>query len=219
MPNPMPRTLTGYDRRALRLAVGFVTLAACSPFIGCSSSRPVASPLLPRVAEAATPDAPDVALLKSCDFVARSHAAERLVAGGAASLPALGRAGDLAAPGPGTSAESTTRPVIDAIVARLSAAEVESLLGSPYPVLRRGAADELGRRGDWAAVPRLIERLEDREPQVRDAAHAALRRLTNEFLDAGDPRTLASTSLAERWRTWWRQEGRARASMASTQSG
>jgi HEAT repeat protein len=152
----------------------------------------------------------DVALLKSRDFVARSQAAERLVSAGAPALPVLGRAGDFAAPGPGVAAESTTRPVVDAILARFSPAEVEALLASPWPLLRRGAADELGRRGDWAPVPRLIDRLEDDEPQVRDAAHAALRRLTQEFPETGYGRG-TTASLAERWRTWWRQEGSVKA--------
>jgi hypothetical protein len=107
-------------------------------------------------------------------------------------------------------AESTTRPVVDAILAGLPAPEVEALLASPHPVLRRGAADELGRRGDWAPVPRLIDRLEDGEPQVREAAHAALRRLTREFPETGHGRG-TTASLADRWRTWWRQEGRVKA--------
>jgi hypothetical protein len=216
MPNPMPQTLTAHDRPSARWAVGLALAAMV--LAGCSSARRADAPLLAPAAGGVA-DAPDVLLLRSPDFVARSRAAERLVAGGAASLPALGRAGDLAAPAPGTAAESTTRPVIDAILARLTPAEVEGLLASPWPVLRRGAADELGRRGDWGPIPRLIERLEDREPVVRDAAHAALRRLTNEFLETGAGPTLAAAPLAERWRTWWRQEGRAKATRGEADSG
>lgn len=192
-------------RFAAALAVGLGAFASS----GCSGATRQGPPPLAGSLAGSSLDG-DVALLKSRDFVARSQAAERLVSAGAAALPVLGQAGDFAAPGPGVAAETTTRPVVDAILARLSPAEVEALLASPWPLLRRGAADELGRRGDWAPVPRLIDRLEDGEPQVREAAHAALRRLTKEFPETGYGRG-TTASLAERWRTWWRQVGSVKA--------
>lgn len=207
----MATSLTGTQRvfRSARRGVagGFVLalLAGCAAPNAPAAPEPLAGRLAGSSLDA------DVALLRSADFVARSKAAERLVAQGPEALPVLGQAGDFAAPGPGGAAESTTRPVVDAILARRPGAEVEALLASPWPVLRRSAADELGRRGDWTPVPRLIDRLEDAEPQVREAAHAALRRLTNEFPEVGT----AAVSTAARWRTWWRQEGRLKAGRAT----
>jgi hypothetical protein len=229
MPHPLSLTLTSHDPRPAPRALGLACALVASTLAGCSNARRSEPALLGPAAQGAASEHPDVRLLASRDFVERSRAAERLVAGGAASLPALGRAGDFGAEpfargtgplasAPDAPAESTTRPVIDAILARLSPAEVEEQLASPWPVLRRGAADELGRRGDWSPIPRLIDRLEDPVPQVRDAAHAALRRLTNEFVETGG-RTLASGAVAERWRTWWRQEGRAKATTGSPNSG
>jgi len=156
----------------------------------------------------------DIVALSSPDFILRSQAAERLVAAGPASLDALGAAGDRPTPGPGTTGESTTGPVIVAILGQVSEPEVEALIASPHAVLRVAAAREAGRRGAWGPVPALIERLADREPSVRDAAHAALRRITGEVAEpaaagfaGADP---ARSGQAERWRQWWRQEGRAR---------
>ena len=208
----MASSLTDDERPVLR-AWRWPCLVVVAVLGGCASRGGSASPepLGGRLAGSSL-DA-DVALLRSKDFVARSQAAERIVAEGAVALPVLGQAGDFAATGPGGASESTTRPVVDAILARLPQGEVEGLLASPWPVLRRGAADELGRRGDWTPIPRLIDRLEDREPQVREAAHAALRRLTNEFPEAGPGAT--ASSPAARWRTWWRQEGRLKADRAT----
>ena len=214
----MSRALTAYERPRRRtarcVAAVAVLVLAAHGLVGCAGNTAPPEQPLPGGLAGSSLDA-DVALLRSRDFVARSQAAERLVSAGARALPVLGEAGDFAAPGPGVAAESTTRPVVDAILAQLSAAEVEALLASPHPVLRRGAADELGRRGGWTPVPRLIDRLEDGEPQVREAAHAALRRLTKEFPETGYGRG-TTASLAERWRTWWRQEGRAKAAGSTT---
>lgn len=179
---------------------------------GCRGSR-APSPALPLTgAPSLAAGDGDVALLSHPDFARRSAAAERLVAAGAQSLPALGARGDQAAAGLDGQPESTTGPVIAAILARLSDDEVGGQLGSPHPVLRREAADELGRRGSWTPIPTLIERLDDRVPAVREAAHEALRRITGEFLATGSgaPGALPA-SRAERWRTWWREAGRARA--------
>lgn len=153
----------------------------------------------------------DVALLASQDFALRSAAAERLVSAGRAALPALGEAGDMPLRGPGGDTSSSTQPVVAAILVRLEDGELVALLESNHASLRRGAATEIGQRSAWAPIPRLIERLDDRDAGVREAAHAALRRLTNEFLEpqAGRGQGVRA-SLTERWRQWWQQVGRAR---------
>lgn len=58
-----------------------------------------------------------------------------------------------------------------------------TLLGSPDPAARAGAAAFLGARRSRAAVPPLIRMLRDTDPQVRRAAAAALGAI-------GDPRAL-----------------------------
>lgn len=150
-----------------------------------------------------------VAALKSPDFVERSRASERLVQRGVAALPALGAAGPQPVLVHGEARVSTTRPVIQAILQGAAPERIEAELASPHAVVRRGAAEELGRRGRWRPIPALIARLDDPDPGVRGAAAASLRRLTNHFFgysaQAG-PR--ARRVAAARWRTWWTQEGR-----------
>jgi HEAT repeat protein len=165
----------------------------------------------------------DIAALGERDFVRRSEAAERLVAAGGASLEALGAAGDRPTPAPGSLAESTTAPVIVAILGRASDAEVQALTSSTHASLRAAAAQELGRRGAWTPVPALIELLADAQPAVREAAHAALRRITGEVAEPSGSTVAGAASSGgsrlERWRLWWRQEGSARAQEAAEPHG
>jgi len=144
-------------------------------------------------------------------FEVRTQAARNLVASGDAAVPALGRAGDLIVPVAGGLRVSATRSVLQSILERSDPELLEQHLGSPWPNVRRAAAEEIGRRDRWSAIPRLIERLDDSDGDVRGAAAASLRRLTNTFLGY---RAEASLSRrrggADRWRTWWSQEGRAR---------
>ncbi len=180
-----------------------------------SAAARAAGPQVPAAPGAAVPGpespaaaARDVASLRDPDFGRRSAAAARLVAAGAPALPALGAAGDQPSAGADGRPDSSTAPVVAAILARQPDEELARILSSPHATLRRGAADELGRRTSWAPVPRLIDRLEDPVPDVREAAHAALRRLTHEFLEAPAG---GHASAADRWRRWWSQTGRARA--------
>jgi len=163
----------------------------------------------------------DVHALESPDFTTRSRAAEALVARGEASLPALGAAGDLPVDAHGKVPVSTTRPVIAEILGTLPEARVaRTHLVAAEPALRRGAADEIGRRGGWGPVPDLIDRLEDDDPGVRAAVVAALRRLTNRVydVDASDA-DVERTAAAARWREWWSREGRRAAADPARRSG
>jgi HEAT repeat protein len=75
--------------------------------------------------------------------------------------------------------------------------------------VRRAAAEELGRRETWAAIPGLIERLDDSDVDVRAASAVSLRRLTNNFLGYQADASLGSRrGAADRWRAWWAEEGR-----------
>ena len=88
------------------------------------------------------------------------------------------------------------------------------------PPVRRGAAEELGRRSAFEAVPELLARAEDDDLSVRTAAVASLRRLTNRMydLDATDPPATRAASVG-RWRAWWDREGRAVVAERSRRSG
>lgn len=199
--------------RALAATAALVALGGAGLLLtGCQGQRAVAPSAPLAGAPSAAPGDGDVALLRDPDFAQRAAATDRLVAAGTAALPALGARGDQPAPGLDGRPESTTGPVIAAILARPTDDEVARLLDAPHAVLRREAAHELGRRGAWTPIPQLIERLEDPAPAVQEAAHEALRRITGEVLATGSGRPGAlSASLAERWRTWWREAGRARA--------
>lgn len=147
-----------------------------------------------------------VAALKSPDFVERARASERLVQAGAAALPALGEVGTQPVVVHGEARVSTTRPVIQAILQAAEPAEVTEHLSSAHAVVRRGAAEETGRRGHWKPIPELIVRLEDSSPEVRAAAAASLRRLTNNFFGYSANAGGRDAAIG-RWKTWWTQEG------------
>jgi hypothetical protein len=188
--------------------MGALLLASCR-------SAPPPPPHAPsaeeRAAQARTARARDVQLLGSRSFVTRSRAAERLVAAGEASLPALGAAGPLVVEGADGVKGSATQPVIRSVLADLPYGAVRDHLGAPWPVVRRQAAAELGRRGKWVAVPRLIDHLSDEDRGVRSASALALRRLTNHFFGYEASSSLSARRDAERkWRDWWNVEGRAR---------
>jgi HEAT repeat protein len=193
--------------RLLLAPLALALLAGCAG----SPERPRPGPAA-AAAPAPPASASDVALLASPDFVVRSRAAERLVDGGEASLPALGAAGAMTVSAPGSSRVEATRPVIEAILANTPAEKLPAHLESPWPVVRRGAAEEIGRRGLWSPIPALIARLEDADPSVRNAASSALRRLTNQFIGPASPgRRWECIAAAARWREWWQVEGRQRA--------
>lgn len=213
--SPPPRP-PGVRRFAARLAV--VACAVALPVLagGCRASRPPSRPepafAAPRAAAGAVDPtiAAEVRALESPDFTVRSRAAEALVARGEGALPALGAAGDRPVEAHGKVPVSTTRPVIAEILAKVPEERVaRTHLVAAEPAIRRGAADEIGRRGGWGPVPDLIDRLEDDDPGVRAAVVAALRRLTNRVYDvaATDAET-DRTAAAVRWREWWNREGR-----------
>ena len=211
-------------RHLALLAAAIVTAGVAS---GCRASRPAPidrEHLVPARRPAPGLDpvlVAEVSRLASSDFAERSRAAEALLSRGEAALPALGAAGDLPVAVPGKQAVSSTRPVIAEILAKAPEARVvDTHLASADAVVRRGAADELGRRGGWGPVPDLIERLGDDDTGVRAAVVAALRRLTNRVYDvAASDRPGDLTAAVARWREWWSREGRRAAADPAHRSG
>ena len=151
-------------------------------------------------------------MLRSSDFVERSRASERLVAAGEHAVSALGAAGEGTVRVLGTQQVGTTAPVLRSILGDLDEERVVLHLDSPWSVVRRETASELGRRGRWSAVPYLIPHMDDDDPQVRAASASSLRRLTNRFFGFDADASLhARRRATERWREWWSIEGRVRA--------
>lgn len=189
-------------------ALGCVLATGCQTRPTESLGAPVPVP----VASGASAYARDVGLLRSTDFVERSRASERLVAAGERAVPALGAAGDGTVRVLGTQEVSTTAPVLRAILGELSEEAAVRHLDSPYGVVRRETASDLGRRGRWSGVPYLLPHMDDDDPQVRAAAASSLRRLTNRFFGFDADASLhARRRATERWREWWSVEGRVRA--------
>ena len=209
---------TNAYRQSKRL---FVPAALCVALCltACASEKPrlpdLRSPTaadmpVPRVANDVHGRA--VRNLASHDFEVRTRAARDLVTAGDSAVPALGRAGDLSVPVAGGMRVSATQSVLRSILADSDEAALERHLGSPWPHVRRVAAEELGRRERWSSIPRLIERLDDADLEVRAASAISLRRVTNQFLDYGPDDSLGDRrEAADRWRTWWSDDGRARA--------
>ncbi len=153
-----------------------------------------------------------VRALADADFETRTRAARALVEAGPDALPALGRAGDLRVPVPGGMTVSATESVVETIVADADDRRLDEHLGSPWANVRRAAAAEVGTRDRWGSIPRLIERLDDSDREVRAASAASLRRLTNQWLGYRASASLGSRrTAADRWRQWWQVQSGTRA--------
>ena len=82
-------------------------------------------------------------------------------------------------------------------------------LGSPHPGLRARAVQAAVARNDAAAVPLLVDRLEDEDVAIRLYAAQALRRLTGKDFNYRYYRPLADrTQAVERWRRYVRSSAR-----------
>lgn len=200
---------------ASRLALVMLSLVAVTSTAACRTrlagpvSAPVSAPARAVVVRGTY--ARDVELLRSEDFVTRARAAERLIAGGEHAVPALGAAGDGTVRALDGADVGTTAPVLRSIFADLEVDALARQLESPWPVVRRETAAELGRRGRWHAVPYLLPHLQDGDGSVRAASARALRRLTNRFFGYDAKASLrARRQATERWQEWWSVEGRVR---------
>ena len=195
----------------LLLALGVVSGCTSRDSIGHGITREPSMAKVDLPARGTDPYMDQVRALANPDFETRTRAARALVEAGPAALPALGRAGDLPVPVPGGMTVSATEGVVKAIVADADEQRLDEHLGSPWANVRRAAATEVGTRDRWASIPRLIERLDDRDREVRAASAASLRRLTNQWFGYHASASVGSRrSAADRWRQWWQvQPGRA----------
>lgn len=97
--------------------------------------------------------------------------------------------------------------LLDASLARHKPAALKERLGDDRPGVRAAAARAVGARGLRYGTE-LIALLDDDEPDVRDAARAALVRLSRGS-DFGPERNAGAAdrkAAVERWRAWWAQQ-------------
>jgi penicillin-insensitive murein endopeptidase len=79
---------------------------------------------------------------------------------------------------------------------------VQKRVGDRLAVLAIGL---LGEHGDRQAVPPLIDALRKRARAVREAAHRALRRLTNQNIRADVGTDAGAATAAEKWQAFWQR--------------
>jgi hypothetical protein len=93
-------------------------------------------------------------------------------------------------------------------LARMTASTLKDKLRDDDLEVRRAAALAVAMKEEKPLVPRLIEMLDDPEPPVARAAHAALKSLSGQDFGPG-----AEASRAERaqavssWKEWWAKQG------------
>jgi hypothetical protein len=90
---------------------------------------------------------------------------------------------------------------------RMTAATLRAELKDDDPEIRRAASLACAMKDDKSHIADLIPLLDDREPLVGRAAHAALKSLTNQ--DFGPPKDASAEDRAqavEAWKTWWAKQ-------------
>ena len=118
------------------------------------------------------------------------------------------------------------RPVLLAILALALAAcgcqpqTIAQPLQSDNPQVRIDAAVEAGRTRDQAAVPYLVDRLNDSEPDVRFFSFIALKKITGQTFGWNYASPPADRDAAvQRWRQWLKEGRPAAATQEVTTDG
>lgn len=101
------------------------------------------------------------------------------------------------------------RRIRDALSGRMTRMKDTTLvryLADDEAEIRRAAALGLGQRQSVACADKVIELLLDPDPAVEQAAHAALRQLSNgkDFGPSSGAPDADRVQAAARWRDWWR---------------
>jgi hypothetical protein len=101
-------------------------------------------------------------------------------------------------------AKGKAREALAQRLTRMTAATLRQELKDDDPEIRRAAALACAMKDDKSHVPDLIPLLEDREPIVGRAAHAALTNLTGKDFgpEANASRQETARAMAA-WRVWW----------------
>ncbi len=94
-------------------------------------------------------------------------------------------------------------------LARMTARTLQGRLNDEDAEIRRAAALACAMRDERSHVPDLIARLQDSEPAVARAAHAALKSLTGKDFGPASGASEAEKGRAVRaWKAWWDQQPR-----------
>ncbi len=91
----------------------------------------------------------------------------------------------------------------------MTADTLRAQLKDDDPEIRRAASLACAMKDDKNHIPDLIPMLDDSEPLVSRAAHAALKSLTSQdFGPAKDASAKDRAKALEAWKTWWsKQQG------------
>ncbi len=93
-------------------------------------------------------------------------------------------------------------------LARMTAATLRDKLQDDAPEIRRAAALACAVKADKEFIPDLVTLLEDQQPAVARAAHAALKDLTGQdHGPAADAPPAARNRAAAAWKEWWKKQG------------
>jgi uncharacterized protein (TIGR03067 family) len=93
-------------------------------------------------------------------------------------------------------------------LARMTISTLEDKLRDESPEIRRAAALACAMKEERRSIPPLIHLLEDREPAVLRAAHAALKALTGQDLGpAADASAADQAKAVAAWKSWWTGQG------------
>ena len=101
-------------------------------------------------------------------------------------------------------AKTKARTALAERLTRMTNHTLKDKLQDDDPEVRRAAALACALKEEKSFVPDLIRLLDDQESLVQRAAHAALKRLTNQdYGPAADASQAAKAQAVTRWKDWW----------------
>jgi hypothetical protein len=108
----------------------------------------------------------------------------------------------------GGAIKSQAREALADRLTRMKSATLDDKLRDEETEVRRAAALACAMKEEKEHAPRLIELLEDPEPEVVHAAHAALKSLSNQDFGPARDATRAEVAAAvAAWKVWWGKNG------------
>jgi len=106
-------------------------------------------------------------------------------------------------------AQAEARAMLARRLTRMTAATLQAKLQDDNPETRRAAAVACAMKESTDHVPELIDLLADREAEVADAAHQALKSLSGRDFGPSQPTVPADRArAAEAWNGWYEKLGR-----------
>jgi hypothetical protein len=103
--------------------------------------------------------------------------------------------------------KNKTRDALAERLTRMTAATLRAELKDDDPEIRRAASLACAMKDDKSHMPDLIPLLDDPEPLVNRAAHAALKSLSNQdFGPAKDASVKERARAVEAWKAWWEKQ-------------